>query len=40
MRKLTIAEKLTKRELERQIDAAHFERSLIESKLSAALSQQ
>lgn len=31
---LTIAEKLNKRELERQIDTAHFERNLLQAKLS------
>jgi predicted nuclease of restriction endonuclease-like (RecB) superfamily len=32
--RLATTEKLTKRELERQIDSAHFERSLAEAKLS------
>jgi predicted nuclease of restriction endonuclease-like (RecB) superfamily len=31
---LTVADKLSKRELERQIDASHFERSLLAAKLS------
>ena len=37
--KLTASEKLTKRELDRQIDAAHFERSMIDVKLSPVARQ-